>query len=889
MIRCTIAGGRTRAVVTSEGWSRKILWKETRREYVFKTTTLPTGRRVEIPVIYAIRATTLRRLPIKLYRVANHTSTLPPVRVQQSSQLLDLQASYWNLKMNDCNGFITARNFSQRVTPNRKLETTDIPIPASSPPVQANPLETLKKTTPKGLIRKGLDLTIHVFQTIINFLLKLPGNTYYYITHPKERQEAIEGLGKSIKHEVDHYWNGTKLLWAEIQTAQSLLHKTLRGSALTRRERRQLLRTVSDLFRLVPFSMFVIIPFMEFTLPFALRIFPNLLPSTYQDSLKAEENMKRELKTRIAMAQFFQETLEELAKEQKQKASKRKQEMEDAGVIEDDGTISNQRDSASSMLEFLAKARNGDIMPPDVIIRYAKYFQDDLTLDNMPRMQLINMCRYMGIAPYGNDNFLRFQLRMKIRGLKEDDQKILWEGIDSLTKMELREACQERGMISTGLSKDAYKRNLQQWLDLSVNKDVPISLLIMSRTFFLRDDAMESHIDVGTKSLTGLADAISGLDKDVVNEVILEVATAQEKISNPDVRKIKLEVLSQQNELIKAEQKAREEVAKKKESAEKEKLESEPMIEPSGAVTDSVEASSGSPSSALQESVSIKMEPLQDAASPSLLESSMESEKPKIQTKEQTLSTDEMDAISQLISQDPVSSERAELEKIKAAMKTEAKTFDTLDKPLQEALDSKPPVVEDIRAIEDSEKKVSETITQIEKRAELEAEASTIISTKAPDQVGEEPVPTDEKVTDVDPVVARLKKSVESMVGKIEAQLTETEVKIGDKLHFLDKDKDGILTREEMASVLQSVLKRPLSFDDAMKIAAAVDENKDGVFSVAELNRWINENKLAQFFAEERDADIDRIVNSLASQKKQENNVAAVAEPEETPQKQAQP
>jgi LETM1 and EF-hand domain-containing protein 1 len=46
---------------------------------------------------------------------------------------------------------------------------------------------------------------------------------------------------------------------------------------------------------------------MEFALPFALKLFPNILPSTFQDSLKAEENMKRELQSRIAMAGFFQE------------------------------------------------------------------------------------------------------------------------------------------------------------------------------------------------------------------------------------------------------------------------------------------------------------------------------------------------------------------------------------------------------------------------------------------------------------------------------------------------------------------------------------------------------------------------------------------------------
>ncbi len=94
---------------------------------------------------------------------------------------------------------------------------------------------------------------------------------------------------------------------ADIRTARRLLVRTLNGSALTRRERKQLLRTTSDLFRLVPMSMFIIIPFMEFALPFALKLFPNMLPSTFQDSLKAEENMKRELQSRIAMAGFFQE------------------------------------------------------------------------------------------------------------------------------------------------------------------------------------------------------------------------------------------------------------------------------------------------------------------------------------------------------------------------------------------------------------------------------------------------------------------------------------------------------------------------------------------------------------------------------------------------------
>jgi hypothetical protein len=58
------------------------------------------------------------------------------------------------------------------------------------------------------------------------------------------------------------------------------------------------------------------------------------------------------------------------------------------------------------------------------------------------------------------------------------------------------------------------------------------------------------------------------------------------------------------------------------------------------------------------------------------------------------------------------------------------------------------------------------------------------------------------------------------MVDKIESQLDSVEEKIGDKLHFLDKDGDGILDLEEMADALQRVLKRTLSKDEAMAIAA---------------------------------------------------------------------
>ena len=71
----------------------------------------------------------------------------------------------------------------------------------------------------------------------------------------------------------------------ETGTSVRIGYNLLKGGSLTRRERRQLQRTLGDLLRFVPFMAFVIIPFMEFTLPIFLKIFPNMLPSTYQDKV----------------------------------------------------------------------------------------------------------------------------------------------------------------------------------------------------------------------------------------------------------------------------------------------------------------------------------------------------------------------------------------------------------------------------------------------------------------------------------------------------------------------------------------------------------------------------------------------------------------------------
>lgn len=94
-------------------------------------------------------------------------------------------------------------------------------------------------------------------------------------------------LTTRIKEGLLHYWHGSKLLAYETKISSKLIYKLMKGDTLIRRERKQLLRTTSDLMRLVPFIIIAIIPFLEFALPLILKIFPNMLPSTFEDKLAA--------------------------------------------------------------------------------------------------------------------------------------------------------------------------------------------------------------------------------------------------------------------------------------------------------------------------------------------------------------------------------------------------------------------------------------------------------------------------------------------------------------------------------------------------------------------------------------------------------------------------
>ncbi|XP_056445955.1 mitochondrial proton/calcium exchanger protein isoform X3 [Gadus chalcogrammus] len=340
-----------------------------------------------------------------------------------------------------------------------------------------------------------------------------------------EAGPARRTVSQWVADEVKHYYHGFRLLWIDTTIAGRMLWRVLNGQTLSRRERRQFLRTCADVFRLLPFLVFIIVPFMEFLLPVALKLFPNMLPSTFETKSKKEERLKKELRVKLEMAKFLQDTVEEIAL--RNKASK-------SSVTKEFSTF------------FQMIRDSGERPSNEQILRFSKLFEDELTLDNLTRPQLVALCRLLELQSIGTNNFLRFQLIMKLRTIRADDKLIAEEGVESLNVTEVQAACRVRGMRSLGVTEDRLREQLSQWLELHLKQQIPTSLLLLSRAMFLPDTLSPAD---------QLKTTLQTLPEMVTREA--ELMAAEMELSKVD-HKSKVESTLQEEAVIRQDNKERE-------------------------------------------------------------------------------------------------------------------------------------------------------------------------------------------------------------------------------------------------------------------------------------------------------------------------------------------
>lgn len=362
-----------------------------------------------------------------------------------------------------------------------------------------------------------------------------------------------KSIPQRVWAELVHYYHGFRLLFIDIGICRRYLWKVMNGESLTRREHRLLIRTTSDLFRLLPFSVFIIVPFMELLLPLAIKFFPGMLPSTFQSATDQDNKIKQNLKVKIEMAKFLQKTLDDMTVQHKDHRS----------------------EAAKDFSEFFQRVRkSGSHATNEEIIKFSKLFEDEITLDSLNRPQLLALCRVLEANTIGTTNLLKFQLRMKLRSLAADDRMIQKEGVDALNLSELQSACRARGMRAYGISEERLKIQLQEWINLSLNEKVPPSLLLLSRALMLPE-----NVDVSEK----LKATLAALPETVATQAKAAIGEREGKIDN----KTKIEIIKEEQRKIKEEQEEEKEAEMEVKAKEQQKLQekTETLIDPAPIIT----------------------------------------------------------------------------------------------------------------------------------------------------------------------------------------------------------------------------------------------------------------------------------------------------------------
>lgn len=286
-------------------------------------------------------------------------------------------------------------------------------------------------------------------------------------SQPKKKKKQ-QGLAAWLKDQVLHLWHGFRLLALNTRVTMRLKRQMMAGQKPTRRERQLLEKTTRDLLRLVPFSVFVIIPGGELLLPVALAIFPNLLPSTFTTTDgRRQKQIMDGLGRGIARRRLFEHMVTQI--------------------------IYHERFSpdSKSMLVFRAMATDG-VVDEAAIRSLAEYFDDGgpLALERLPRYVLRDLTIIAGISGTLSNRLKRILLPrtwyeaaarhaidQEVDFRKKDDLSLSKVDLSKLTRHEAENECQTRRMRWFG-PQDAMAKQLSEWLSLSLDPDIPAHMLL---------------------------------------------------------------------------------------------------------------------------------------------------------------------------------------------------------------------------------------------------------------------------------------------------------------------------------------------------------------------------------------------------------------------------
>lgn len=279
--------------------------------------------------------------------------------------------------------------------------------------------------------------------------------------------------------QILHIWHGFRLLAVNVKVTHRLRNQMRQGQSLTRRERQLLETTTKDLLRLVPFSLFIIVPGAELLLPVALVMFPDLMPTTFE-TVKSRRNtaIMSNLQAGIARRKLFEHMAIQVLMQQ------------------------NFESCDDSLKVFRACATGGELTE-EQIRSFIPFFQDGAPLawEDLAYDVLCELGIVLGICTRRRLRLeqavlprswvlvrLRRALNIAMLARKRDDAGVLESDVNAMTQQELEQECARRKMRWIGPA-DALRSQLRQWISLARDPEVPNHLL-----YFLHPTATGSSV-----------------------------------------------------------------------------------------------------------------------------------------------------------------------------------------------------------------------------------------------------------------------------------------------------------------------------------------------------------------------------------------------------------
>ncbi|KAL2761966.1 LETM1 domain-containing protein LETM2, mitochondrial isoform 6 [Daubentonia madagascariensis] len=168
---------------------------------------------------------------------------------------------------------------------------------------------------------------------------------------------------------------------------------------------------------------------------------------------RREEKQKKKMAAKLEIAKFLQETITEMARRNRAKLG----------------------EASTQLSSYVKQVQTGHKPSTKEIVRFSKLFEDQLALEHLDRPQLVALCKLLELQTFGTNNLLRFQLLMKLKSIKADDEIIAKEGVRTLSVSELQAACRARGMRSLGLTEEQLRQQLTEVLKTDIPVESPTS------------------------------------------------------------------------------------------------------------------------------------------------------------------------------------------------------------------------------------------------------------------------------------------------------------------------------------------------------------------------------------------------------------------------------